>query len=142
MQWAGQAGLDLSSDSFNDLYSLDPEVDNRFPKPDLQCSNTLNVQMLALIPRPVKAVILVFPYSEARHGRDAEDERLAKEGGPKIDESVFWMKQTVRLMLFSMMALLTEIQIRNACGAMAMIHSIANVSPDMPAQVKSVHENN
>ncbi|KAK7454095.1 ubiquitinyl hydrolase 1 [Stygiomarasmius scandens] len=79
--------------------------------------------MLAMIPRPVEAVILVFPYEEARYRRAAEDERLAKEGGPKVDESVFWMTQTIR----------------NACGAMAMIHGIANsrvqLRPSSPLQV-------
>ncbi|THU98639.1 cysteine proteinase [Dendrothele bispora CBS 962.96] len=103
-KWASQAGLDTSSDCFNDLYSLDPE-------------------MLAMIPRPVKAVILVFPWEEARYRRAAEDERLAKEGGPKIDENVFWMKQTIH----------------NACGAMAMIHGIANsdvkLLPSSPLQI-------
>lgn len=52
-----------------------------------------------MIPRPVKVVVFVFPWEEFRHRRAAEDERIAKEGGPKVDESVFWMKQTVRLIL-------------------------------------------
>jgi len=47
-------------------------------------------------PRPVKAVVLVFPYGEARDRRRAEDERVAKEGGPNVNETVFWAKQTVR----------------------------------------------
>ncbi|KAF8070160.1 peptidase C12 ubiquitin carboxyl-terminal hydrolase 1 [Lyophyllum atratum] len=88
--WANQAGLD-PSDQFYDLYGLDSEL-------------------LSAIPRPVKAVIFVFPWNEARQRRDAEDGRLAQEGGPKIDENVFWMKQTIR----------------NACGAMAIIHGLAN----------------
>lgn len=52
------------------------------------------MQLLSLIPRPVKAVVLVFPWEEARYRRAAEDERIA-EGGPTVDGSVFWMKQTV-----------------------------------------------
>lgn len=91
--WASKAGLDITKDSFNDLYSFDPE-------------------MLAMIPRPVKAVIFVFPFGEARDKRIAEDERIAREGGNHVDERVFWMKQTVR----------------NACGAMAIVHSLANVA--------------
>ncbi|KAG7094667.1 hypothetical protein E1B28_005488 [Marasmius oreades] len=89
--WSSKAGLDIANDSFNDLYSFDPD-------------------MLSRIPRPVKAVIFVFPYTEARYRRAAEDEQIAKEGGNKVDESVFWMGQTIR----------------NACGAMAIVHSLAN----------------
>ena len=50
-----------------------------------------------MIPRPVKAVVLVFPYREALARRQTEDERIAKEGGPNVHETVFWVKQTVRL---------------------------------------------
>ena len=53
-------------------------------------------QFLSMIPRPVKAVILVFPYGEALARRTAEDERITKEGRPNIADSVFWMKQSVR----------------------------------------------
>ena len=49
-----------------------------------------------MVPRPVQAVVLVFPYREALAKRKAEDEHIAKEGGPNVDETVFWMKQTVR----------------------------------------------
>ena len=49
-----------------------------------------------MVPRPVQAVVLVFPYREALAKRKAEDEHIAEEGGPNVDETVFWMKQTVR----------------------------------------------
>ena len=49
-----------------------------------------------MIPHPVKAVILVFPYGEALARRTAEDERIAKEGGQNIADNMFWMKQSVR----------------------------------------------
>ncbi|KAL0062044.1 ubiquitinyl hydrolase 1 [Marasmius tenuissimus] len=99
--WAQQAGLDISKDSYNDIYSLDPE-------------------MLASIPRPVKAVIVVFPYRERRGTRDAEDARQQEGGNSNLHEKVFWMKQ----------------RIRDACGAMAIVHSLANtpvtLTPDSP----------
>lgn len=79
-KWASQAGLE-PSDQYCDLYGLDPEL-------------------LAMVPRPVKAVVFLFPWTEFRYIREAEDERVAKEGGPKIDESVFWMKQTVGVYAF------------------------------------------
>ncbi|KAF8579880.1 cysteine proteinase [Ramaria rubella] len=90
-KWANQAGLEPSLDQYYDMYGLDAEL-------------------LAMIPRPVKAVVLVFPYEEARYRRAAEDERLAREGGPKVDDGVFWMKQTIP----------------GACGAMAITHGLAN----------------
>ncbi|KIM74816.1 hypothetical protein PILCRDRAFT_827874 [Piloderma croceum F 1598] len=100
-KWANKAGLVSSSAQFYDIYGLDPEL-------------------LSMVPRPVKAVVLVFPYGEARDRRRAEDERIAKEGGPNVDETVFWAKQTVP----------------GACGTMALIHGLANsdvtLAPESP----------
>ena len=48
-----------------------------------------------MIPRPVQAVLLVFPYGEGFAEQKAKDERIAKERGGKVDETVIWMKQTV-----------------------------------------------
>jgi hypothetical protein len=47
-----------------------------------------------MIPRPVHAVLLVFPYGEDFVERKARDERVAKEKGHKVDGTVMWMKQT------------------------------------------------
>jgi ubiquitin carboxyl-terminal hydrolase L3 len=83
-----------------------------------------------MVPRPVKAVVLVFPYGEARDRRRAEDERIAKEGGPNVDETVFWAKQTVRETLVPSFFCSGEIdddQVPGACGTMALIHGLANV---------------
>src|ERR1700733_12469724 len=93
-KWANKAGLVSSSAQFHDIYGLDPEVRTWL----LPSSHHLLhfLQLLSMIPRPVKAVVLVFPYGEARDRRRAEDERIAKEGGPNVDETVFWAKQTVR----------------------------------------------
>ena len=53
-------------------------------------------QLLAMVTRPVKAVILLFPISEAyEQKRREEDERIATQGQHAIDPTVFWMKQTV-----------------------------------------------
>jgi ubiquitin carboxyl-terminal hydrolase L3 len=98
-KWANKAGLVLSSAQFNDVYGLDPEV--RLHKRSLvPCLFKLvlkqSIQILAMVPRPVQAVVLVFPYREALAKRKAEDEHIAKEGGPNVAETVFWMKQTVR----------------------------------------------
>jgi len=89
--WATKAGLDPLSGQFYDILSLQEEL-------------------LALIPRPVKAIILVSPYHEGLPRWRAENEEVERQGGSKVDGSVFWMKQTIG----------------NACGAMALMHAVAN----------------
>lgn len=70
----------------------------------------LEPEMLEWIPKPVKSIILLFPCSDAyeKH-RSEEDEKLAANP-PKTPNDLFYMKQ------------LTP----NACGTVALIHSIAN----------------
>lgn len=90
--WANKAGLVASQAQFEDVYGLDPEL-------------------LALVPQPVKAVVLLFPVSptyEAR--RKQEDARIQAEGQHTIDPTIFWMKQTIN----------------NACGTIGIIHALAN----------------
>jgi len=46
------------------------------------------------VPKPVKAIVLLFPIDEDGEARrKEEDERIAREGQPKIDPSIFWVKQ-------------------------------------------------
>ena len=53
--------------------------------------------MLAIVPRPVKAVLLLFPIEEAGETlRKDKDKLIAKEGQPKVDDTIFWVKQKVR----------------------------------------------
>lgn len=53
-------------------------------------------KLLALVPKPVKAVVLLYPITDATEARDnEEDEIIARDGQPEIDSTVFWMKQTV-----------------------------------------------
>lgn len=94
----------------------------------------LDEESLGFISKPVKAVILLFPCSEAvsilyrerlsaltffhwisaphlqyeKH-RAAEDVAL-KENPPKMPNDLFYMKQVIH----------------NACGTIALVHSIAN----------------
>lgn len=51
-----------------------------------------------MVPRPIKAVLLVFPYGEALARRKADDECIANEGGSNVEGTAFWMKQTVRVL--------------------------------------------
>ncbi|KZW00032.1 cysteine proteinase [Exidia glandulosa HHB12029] len=92
-EWAKHAGLATKQYEFCDIYGLDPEL-------------------LALVPKPVKAVLLVFPIAETIEAqRKAEDARIASEGGqPDVDPSIVFISQTIP----------------NACGTIALLHAILN----------------
>ncbi|GMM31736.1 ubiquitin-specific protease [Martiniozyma asiatica (nom. inval.)] len=74
--------------SFHDLYSVsEPEL-------------------LAFLPRPASAVVLLFPVSEAYEQlRQAESTQIPSPDGP------FWLKQ----------------QVKNACGLYALLHILLNL---------------
>lgn len=49
-----------------------------------------------MVPGPIKAVVLLFPIEpEGEEKRKRDDARIAKEGQPMLDNTVFWVKQTV-----------------------------------------------
>ncbi|CAH1285903.1 unnamed protein product [Diabrotica balteata] len=70
----------------------------------------LDTDALAWVPRPVIAIILLFPCSEKfyAHAQKEKEEYLNK--APEISPNIWYMKQKVS----------------NACGTIALIHSIAN----------------
>ena len=67
--------------------------------------------MLAFVPRPAMALLLVFPISETyeKH-RIAEDADRELYLGKGPQEPVLWFRQTIR----------------NACGVMGLLHATAN----------------
>ncbi|CAK7262781.1 ubiquitinyl hydrolase 1 [Sporothrix epigloea] len=68
-------------------------------------------EMLAFVPRPAMALLLVFPMSEAyEQHRLAEDTDRAFYQGKGSNEPVLWFRQTIR----------------NACGLMGLLHATAN----------------
>ncbi|KAJ5902795.1 Ubiquitin carboxyl-terminal hydrolase isozyme L3 [Penicillium taxi] len=78
---------------FTDVFSID--------EPDL----------LAFVPRPSHALLLVFPVSETyEKSRIAEDTALPEYSGFGPAEPVTWFKQTIR----------------NACGLIGLLHAVAN----------------
>lgn len=82
-----------SNIGFSDIYSL--------TEPDL----------LALVPRPSRALLLVFPISPTYEaGRVEEDTTLPTYEGSGPDEPVMWFKQTIK----------------NACGLIGLLHAAAN----------------
>ncbi|KAJ8960754.1 hypothetical protein NQ318_020047 [Aromia moschata] len=70
----------------------------------------LDNDALAWVPRPALALILLFPCSEKFYEHAKEESEALKEKGQVISPELFYMKQYVS----------------NACGTIAVIHSIAN----------------
>ncbi|OJJ47959.1 hypothetical protein ASPZODRAFT_15403 [Penicilliopsis zonata CBS 506.65] len=90
-----QLGLSPSL-GFTDVYSID--------EPDL----------LAFVPRPAHALLLVFPVSPSyESSRITEDTPLTEYTGSGPAEPVMWFKQTIR----------------NACGLIGLLHAVANGEP-------------
>ena len=79
--------------SFHDVFSIDD--------PDL----------LAFVPRPASALLLVFPVSKSYETfRMKEDADRAVYEGRGAGEPVIWYKQTIR----------------NACGLIGILHAVSN----------------
>ncbi|XP_018567684.1 ubiquitin carboxyl-terminal hydrolase [Anoplophora glabripennis] len=70
----------------------------------------LDNDALAWVPRPVLAIILLFPCSEKFYDYAKQESESLKEAGQEVSTNLFYMKQYVS----------------NACGSIALIHSIAN----------------
>jgi ubiquitin carboxyl-terminal hydrolase L3 len=87
--------LGLSSTlAFHDVYSISD--------PDL----------LAFLPRPVLALLLVFPVTEVYETYRAEQDK-GKElymAEDRVDGDILWFRQTIG----------------NACGTMGIIHAVSN----------------
>ncbi|KAL7931003.1 cysteine proteinase [Trichoderma chlorosporum] len=67
--------------------------------------------LLAFIPRPALALLLVFPITAVYEShRMAEDSLAAEYNGAGDKEPVLWWRQTIR----------------NACGLMGLLHAVTN----------------
>ncbi|KAN0126072.1 peptidase C12 ubiquitin carboxyl-terminal hydrolase [Lactarius tabidus] len=90
--WAHKVGLVDTEAEFVDVYGLDEEL-------------------LALVPKPVKALVLLFPIRGKLEELSKEEEAKFKEKGQvPIDPTVFWIKQTIS----------------NACGTIGLLHALTN----------------
>uniref|UniRef100_A0A8C5RCP4 Ubiquitin carboxyl-terminal hydrolase n=2 Tax=Laticauda laticaudata TaxID=8630 RepID=A0A8C5RCP4_LATLA len=76
---------------FVDVYGSDPEL-------------------LGLVPRPVCALMLLFPVTEKYETFRMKEEESIKAQGQEVKPGVYFMKQTIS----------------NACGTIGLIHAIAN----------------
>ena len=75
----------------------------------------LDIELLGMVPRPVLAVILLFPIEKDESGRVKNHQASAFAGSEdhgvsSSDAGVFYIKQ----------------KIGNACGTIALLHAIAN----------------
>lgn len=93
-----------------------PEVMSQFlwglglPPDEVECYDVygLDDELLEMVPKPVLAVLFLFPYTP-----QIEEER--KMDCVRKDSSVYFMKQTVG----------------NACGTIGLLHAIGNVTSDI-----------
>jgi ubiquitin carboxyl-terminal hydrolase L3 len=70
-----------------------------------------DAELLAFLPRPAYALILVLPTTDAYEKRvNEEDSRLEPYQGNAIDGDVLFFKQTIN----------------NACGLYAVLHAVCN----------------
>ncbi|CAJ1079747.1 ubiquitin carboxyl-terminal hydrolase isozyme L3 [Xyrichtys novacula] len=74
---------------FGDVYGLDPEL-------------------LSMVPRPVCAVLLLFPVTDKYEAFKKEEEERLKD--QEVSPDVYFIKQTIG----------------NACGTIGLIHAVAN----------------
>lgn len=81
--------------AFCDIYGLDPEL-------------------LAFVPQPTQAVVLLFPGDKGIREFGAEQHKKIEESGQTVSEELFYLKQINT--------------IGNACGTIACIHALANCS--------------
>lgn len=71
----------------------------------------LDDALLAMVPQPVLAVILLFPLTESSEAQRLQEiEHAASKGSDGAESSVYYMKQTIG----------------NACGTIALLHSIGS----------------
>lgn len=67
-------GLDTSRHAYHDVWGMDDEL-------------------LAMVPQPVQAVLLLFPINEAYERKRVQEDENVLEGGEL--EGEMWFKQTV-----------------------------------------------
>lgn len=89
-QFLKQLGV-CPSWQFGDVYGMDPEL-------------------LDMVPKPVCAVLLLFPVTEKYETFKAEEEAQIRSEGQKVSSTVYFMKQTIS----------------NACGTVGLIHAVGN----------------
>lgn len=87
---------------FGDVYGLDPDL-------------------LSMVPRPVCAVLLLFPITETSETFKQQEEDKLKDKPQEVSPDVYFIKQTIG----------------NACGTIGLIHAVANNLPHLDFESSS-----
>lgn len=94
-----------------------PEVMNKFlagmgvPESVKVCDVLgLDSELLAMVPRPVYALLLLYPLTSKSEEFMAQQESGIESAGQDLSEDLYYMKQFVG----------------NACGTVALMHAVAN----------------
>ncbi|XP_065883760.1 ubiquitin carboxyl-terminal hydrolase isozyme L3-like [Dysidea avara] len=94
-----------------------PDVMNKYVKglgmkPDYQFVDVFGMDpdLLAMIPQPCSAMLLLFPINDKVIAHEKEVEERIKKDGQVVSAQVYFMKQTVG----------------NACGTVGLLHSLGN----------------
>lgn len=69
-----------------------------------------------MVPQPVKAVIMLFPITEATEAAKEAEEAALTASGQEVSPSLWYTKQTIS----------------NACGTIGMLHAYANCPEIVP----------
>lgn len=83
-----------------------------------------------MVPKPVKAVILLFPITEKLDAIKKEEDEGLESGKPgPVDPNVIWIKQTVRHEQSHTTRSRSDAhhKISNACGTIGLLHALMNV---------------
>lgn len=80
-------------------------------------------ELLAFLPQPVIAMILLFPINQKYETFRINEEEDLKERGQEVSPKVYFMKQTIG----------------NACGTVALLHSILNNTEHIPIEETNGH---
>ena len=108
-----------------------PEVMNQFlwklgVSPKFQFNDVfgLDDDLLCIVPQPCLAVILLFPVSTKYVEFSKDEAGKIEKSGQKLSKNLFFMKQTIG----------------NACGAIGVIHAVANIKNKLEFLSESVFE--
>ncbi len=88
--WCSNMGMDTSKFAFHDIYGTDPDL-------------------LAMVPQPVAAVLLLFPLTESMEQLRQKENAAATTSS---SSDILWFKQTIG----------------NACGTIGLLHALSNSS--------------
>ncbi|XP_071500052.1 ubiquitin carboxyl-terminal hydrolase isozyme L3-like [Diadema antillarum] len=73
----------------------------------------LDDDLLMMVPQPVVALVLLFPYSDKTKAFTETEEKKILEDGQTVSDELYYMKQTIS----------------NACGTIGVLHAVLNNSP-------------